>query len=1401
MKHTHNHTRKDQTMKHRIVQALAGLLVLSFACRAAAEDALPSGYTRIGWIQATGQFTNAYQWIITDYTPDPQSGDRIEVDFNVRMANATQVIFASRGSTLDADNYSVLLADQQKFRYDFGCWTNQQGKTNVGNKTFASHRWNRRLRSLSINASGGYTFYVDDNADITLTGSGKPKAPIALFAAFLSDDQGHYDLSTASGAGTIRISRFSVYSKQGALKRNFVAARDDNQPNLVTRYGLYETVQGKFFPNEGTQPFVVPAGVELPEGYTALEYVKPVAKMNATTREALGGAYVDTCYTPKANSLVQCGYTVNSDTFTRFNTIFGVRGENLPETAAMTWQVTYEDPANRVNPVYKVASAGAYSKSTPFHVTQAWNAEVGLSFQGATAQYDGRVLTATNQADAATAPNGTLYLGAAHKVDATGANVGCADYGTAMIFFFRVFEDGELKVNLLPCRNSSNVIGFYDTIRKSFHPAEVANGGSVAAGETGVTLKSGNDATGADVALPLSRTGTRVTLPGATYARDGFVQVGWSKSADGSTLDNNFWVDVLAEEAVTLYPVWAPNGTPRYVESDGTQVIDLGFPLTKDMEIELVMALREHLSDYRSTIGYFGARAQNFTQDGQAIEVFRGLSGIKESFVCDFVQKDYNKGGRLNFDFLEDLYGKRLTFGLSAKQVSYLAEGSGRGPMTITPPATSAFATPTNAWLFGVNMFPAPAVPWLFATARFYSLTITQGGVVTHRFLPAVQNDVVGVRDIVGNGGFRSPLTGEGFAPNPLKFGPGDPTAPSASLAPVPPVVVGTGMRRVDAIVSDGSQDIDLGRPLQSGWTIELDFELVELPTSGSVMLFGSRETDYRMNNISIVCNDHEVDFDYQSTEKGGGRMAYSSPAVNLRHTAVLSPEKRELRTATGLVLCENKIFANPGWSTPTNARLFNSDGLTTATNAMLRVYRLRITDSSGSGILDYIPCVTSEGRVGFYDAVSGLFVQQTTGNDFTYGKVLDTVEDAAALRAETTLSVNDFGASNAPVTAKAEVRSVFVPKGDAFIESDGSQFIDLGFPLKSDMKITINFSPTEPAAVQVAASGILGARSGAGSKNISLFLGPNGSRYIIAADLNNGSYNEYRNFPTEPYEVGALYTVEFPGRKVYKNGTLLVQGTTLWPANNPFTTASNAHLFDITDTGWAKAKIRFYSLIIETNGVEMCHFVPAVRDGHIGIEDIAGDKGFKYPENSGAQPLGYSAGGFSGQHEFTEEVVLTAPGEVPFKTAPLKPGTVYDYVYSAENDAGEPMTFKGQFEAPAEAWPASYTPLVYDFPEKNPKAGKLTVILSRSEAGAADQITAVYGSIYGGADPAKWQHSAVIGQFGSGEASATVTLALPKDTVYLRFYTAAGGWSETVFIPETKFVPGKQQGLAVIVR
>ena len=59
----------------------------------------------------------------------------------------------------------------------------------------------------------------------------------------------------------------------------------------------------------------------------------------------------------------------------------------------------------------------------------------------------------------------------------------------------------------------------------------------------------------------------------------------------------------------------------------------------------------------------------------------------------------------------------------------------------------------------------------------------------------------------------------------------------------------------------------------------------------------------------------------------------------------------------------------------------------------------------------------------------------------------------------------------------------------------------------------------------------------------------------------------------------------------------------------------------------------------------------------------------------------------------------------------------------------------------------------------------------------------------------------AALGSFAAGEAEIVVdTPFLQADTNYLRAFTADGEWSETVFIPETGFVPCRQ-GLMLLLR
>jgi hypothetical protein len=94
---------------------------------------------------------------------------------------------------------------------------------------------------------------------------------------------------------------------------------------------------------------------------------------------------------------------------------------------------------------------------------------------------------------------------------------------------------------------------------------------------------------------------------------------------------------------------------------------------------------------------------------------------------------------------------------------------------------------------------------------------------------------------------------------------------------------------------------------------------------------------------------------------------------------------------------------------------------------------------------------------------------------------------------------------------------------------------------------------------------------------------------------------------------------------------------------------------------------------------------------------------------------------------------------------------------------------------------------------------GTLTVTLNRSGTStAATDVYAAWGATYGGVGTAAWEHTAKCGAFAENAQTAKFTTpALARDTVYVRFYTSDGKWSETVYLPDYK----KSYGFVIIVR
>lgn len=91
----------------------------------------------------------------------------------------------------------------------------------------------------------------------------------------------------------------------------------------------------------------------------------------------------------------------------------------------------------------------------------------------------------------------------------------------------------------------------------------------------------------------------------------------------------------------------------------------------------------------------------------------------------------------------------------------------------------------------------------------------------------------------------------------------------------------------------------------------------------------------------------------------------------------------------------------------------------------------------------------------------------------------------------------------------------------------------------------------------------------------------------------------------------------------------------------------------------------------------------------------------------------------------------------------------------------------------------------------------QITATLTR-EGSAGSDVYAAWGATYGGVDTAEWEHTARLGSFAENAQTAKFTTpTLARDTVYVRFYTSDGKWSETVYLPDYK----KSNGFVIIVR
>ncbi len=269
------------------VVAMAGCLWVD------AEVALPISYSSLEWIQSSGT-----QWIDTGALATPQT--QIEAHFNALTSSRSWGAFFG----VSGSNAPDSRGDGLVLRY-YGTTTSLQGF--FGNK------------GSVVSAD------VGTNADVTVvlkTGQFTLNGQTQDLPTAQAPYAGNVYLFSANKAGdawcqqAMRLYSFKMFEVVGDVAtpvRDFVPCRD---PDGVV--GLWDKVEGRFYPNNGSGAFLASDGEDVPR---FLNWI-----------ESSGTQWIDTGVSPTMQTKVEAHF--NSLTCTRsggWGAHFGVSGSNAPE--------------------------------------------------------------------------------------------------------------------------------------------------------------------------------------------------------------------------------------------------------------------------------------------------------------------------------------------------------------------------------------------------------------------------------------------------------------------------------------------------------------------------------------------------------------------------------------------------------------------------------------------------------------------------------------------------------------------------------------------------------------------------------------------------------------------------------------------------------------------------------------------------------------------------------------------------------------------------------------------------------------------------------------------------------------------------------------------------------------
>lgn len=268
---------------------------------------------------------------------------------------------------------------------------------------------------------------------------------------------------SAEGFATGRLYYLRLYDHNGTLIRNFVPCM--NPDGIV---GLYDTVGGTFYPNNGTGEFVA--------GEPVASTVHPVPKNFIQTEyiESTGTQWINTGVSGSSNVGFEIDFLTSNvvgPSNMDYGTIFGAFTSESTRINLGTWnssQVTTGGEmcwgSNTYNP----------------YITSKTRMQVSIL---------GTTLTTPNGVQ--TTSSGTFTSGATIGLFARNNNGTADQFSKTKLYSFKLYENSVLVRDFIPCINASGDVGLWDKVNGKFYgnsgTGSFASSGAKVSGYTDIT--------------------------------------------------------------------------------------------------------------------------------------------------------------------------------------------------------------------------------------------------------------------------------------------------------------------------------------------------------------------------------------------------------------------------------------------------------------------------------------------------------------------------------------------------------------------------------------------------------------------------------------------------------------------------------------------------------------------------------------------------------------------------------------------------------------------------------------------------------------------------------------------------------------------------------------------------